>query len=170
MSEPHRVGDLDIAEDPGFQRKEWTIQRVGWVVMLLIVVLALLGLFGTGPLSSASEEADGGALAVEYQRFVRHDGRSTLSFEVDGSLATDNQIELWIAQDYLAEVEVQSVSPEPAETRGAGNRTIFVFTIDDPGAPLEVSFSLKPQEMGRYPGKAGVTDGPTVTFDQISYP
>jgi hypothetical protein len=170
MSQSHRVGDIEIDQDIGFQQKEWVVQRIAWGIMLLIVVLALIGLFGTGPISSASDETGDGALAVDYQRFVRHDGRVTLSFKIDPGQAQGNQVELWVSQDYLNDVEVQAISPQPTEARGAGDRTVYVFSVADPAGPLQVQFSLRPQSMGRLAGAAGVGENATVTFDQISYP
>jgi hypothetical protein len=35
----------------------WTFQRVGWVAMLLVVIAALAGLFGTGPLDRGISRA-----------------------------------------------------------------------------------------------------------------
>lgn len=81
MSDAHRVGSLEIHEDLPFQEREWKIQRAAWVFMALVIVLALLGLFSTGPLSSAKEEAADGALTVGYERFIRHDGRTTITIE-----------------------------------------------------------------------------------------
>lgn len=171
MSSLHRVGDLELDEDMHVQRREWAVQRIGWAVMLLVVILGVVGLFGTGPISTGSTEAGDGALAAGYQRFIRHDGRTSLSFTVAGNLANEsNEIELWLPTSYLEAVEVQGISPQPAESKGAGDRTIFVFSVDDPSSSIDVEFSLRPRDMGRLHGEAGVTDGPTVRFDQISYP
>jgi hypothetical protein len=48
-AEVQRHGDLEIQEDLPFQRREWLVERVAWGVMALLIVAALLGLFGTGP-------------------------------------------------------------------------------------------------------------------------
>lgn len=170
MPGAERVGSLDVAQDLEFQERQWKVERVSWAIMLLIVLLALIGLFGTGPLSSASVADPDGDLSAGYERFVRQDGRSTLTFHVAGNQATGNEIEFWISQDYLDSVDVQSISPQPTEVRAAENRMIFVFAIDDPSTTLQASFRVEPQEMGRLSGEVGVADGPTVTFSQVSYP
>lgn len=170
MSSPHRVGDLEISESVQFQEREWKVQRIAWTLLALLVLLALAGLFGTGPLSSASVADADGALTVGYERFIRHDGRSTLSIDVTGDQASNNEIEVWLSNDYVDAFEVQNVTPQPADVISAGDRTIYVFAIDDPTSMLSVSFSLRPDDMGRVSGEAGVTGGPTVSFDQISYP
>lgn len=165
-----RVGDLEIDEDLTFQEREWTVQRIGWVTMMLVIVAALLGLFGTGPLSAATAGDAAGPLSVEYQRFVRHDGRTTLTMRVESTQGDEGEAEVWLAADYVRGVEVQHISPEPQEVRADGDRYVYVFAVADPAEPVEVSFSLKPRQIGRLSGEAGIPGGSLVTFNQISYP
>ena len=52
------LGDLEVGQDLDFQRREWAVQRVGWGAMALVILAALLGLFGSsGPLSRAATNA-----------------------------------------------------------------------------------------------------------------
>lgn len=53
MEPIRRVGELEIEEDLDFQRRMWRLQQIGWALLVLVVVAALLGLFGKGPLSRA---------------------------------------------------------------------------------------------------------------------
>jgi hypothetical protein len=46
VAELKRVSDLEVNEELEFQRRDWMAQRVGWTVMALVVVVALLGLLG----------------------------------------------------------------------------------------------------------------------------
>ncbi len=43
-----RVGDLEIDQDLAFERRQWSVQRVGWGVGALIIVAALLGCSAPG--------------------------------------------------------------------------------------------------------------------------
>ncbi|HEU4345558.1 MAG TPA: hypothetical protein VFU31_28750, partial [Candidatus Binatia bacterium] len=45
---------LEIEEDLRFQERAWVVQRVGWGVMLLVIVATAAGMFGEGALSSAT--------------------------------------------------------------------------------------------------------------------
>lgn len=166
----NRVGDLEIDQDLAFQAREWRLQRVAWSVMGLIIVAAMLGLFGTGPLSAATAGDAEGSLAVEYQRFVRHDGRTTVTVLVGEGQAVGDQVEVWVAADYLDGFEVRGVSPEPEEVRSEGGGLIYEFAVGDPTQRVEVTFSLQPRRMGRLTGEIGVPGGQTVTFGQLSYP
>jgi hypothetical protein len=57
-----------------FHQREWRLQRIGWGLLALFLLLALGGLFGDGPLSHSRDASAAGS--VEYERFVR-DGLAT---------------------------------------------------------------------------------------------
>ncbi|MDQ3657829.1 MAG: hypothetical protein M3457_22490 [Chloroflexota bacterium] len=164
-----RVGDLEIDQDVGFEQRQWKIQRAGWVVMALIVVAALSGVFGSGPLSAATA-GDEETLVVHYQRFVRHQGQGELVVKVGPNQASAGEVEFWITMEYLGEIDLQGISPEPDEVRSAGDRQVFVFLVDDPAQPLEVTITYFPNGLGRVSGAAGLLDGASVSFTQFGYP
>jgi hypothetical protein len=84
MAEVQRAGDLELNQDLRFQRRMWAVQRIGWAVMALVVLAGLLGLFGPGPLSSATAGKEEGPLLVEgYERFVRFRIPTTLQVRLD---------------------------------------------------------------------------------------
>ncbi len=170
MTEPQRVGTLEITQDERFQEREWKVQRIGWVLMALVVVLALLGVFGTGPLSAVEQETSDGSLAVDYQRFIRNLGNTTLTIEADASLAENGQMVLWISSDWIEAMELERISPMPDQVREAGDRHVMVFLVEDRAGTLTVSFTARPQDLWLVSGEAGLVDGPSIDFDQFSYP
>ena len=164
-----RVGDLEIDQDLAFERRHWTVQRIGSVIGALIVVAALLGVFGSGPLSAATA-GDEESLAVHYQRFVRFQGQGELVIVVGANLAREGQVEFWLATEFLDDIDLQGISPEPDEVRLAGDRQVFVFLVDDPAQPVQVTFTYVPNGLGKVSGAAGLVDGPRVSFTQFGYP
>lgn len=165
-----RVGDLEVDEDIGFEKSEWRAQRIGWSLMAVVILLALLGLFGTGPISSATAGAPDGPLLVEYQRFIRHDGRTSLRVQIDEEQIVDGQVELWISSEYLEDVEIEQFSQEPDKVTHGGERVIFTFLAANPTEPVSVTFAMQPQAMGRLSAAVGIVDGPEVQLSQLSYP
>ena len=75
-----RVESLEVEDLPSFQRKEWRIQRIGWVAWALVLLAGMLGLIGSGPLSSTSSSATDESLTVRYDRFLHYHQPTT--FEV----------------------------------------------------------------------------------------
>ena len=48
-----RARDDPFGEDLGFQVREWRLERIGWAVMVVIIVAALSGVLGGGGLVAA---------------------------------------------------------------------------------------------------------------------
>ena len=168
MADVSRVGDLEIGQDLKFQRREWTVQRVAWVVIGLILVAGLLGLFGSGPLSDAATEA--GPLRLDYGRFERKHRPTELRVQVAGDATQQGRFELWLSQPYLDGVDIRSINPEPEQTRAGADRTVYVFQVGDPGRPANVGFDVEPAQIGRLRGRVGLVGGPEVEFGQFVYP
>ena len=76
------VNFLALDQDLDFQRRSWRLQRLGWSAMGVTVLAALLGLFGTGPLSSATVSSQDEALTLQYNRFWRVQSPMTLRLSV----------------------------------------------------------------------------------------
>jgi hypothetical protein len=164
-----RIGDIELEQDIAFQRKQWRIERVGWGLIALLVVLAAAGLFGTGPLSSATAGGETEGLTVEYERFVRRQGQAEIVIAIDARHASNGQVAVRIDGDYLASVRIQEVSPQPVEVRADGSDQVYVFAVADGAASIEVIFGGVPLEIGRLAGEVGTGDS-TVSFSQFSYP
>jgi hypothetical protein len=113
MPQPKRVGSLEIRQDLDFQRREWRAQRIGWVVMALIALAALLGLTGNGVLARATAGSPTDPLRLEYSRFDRLQSPSTLEVEIAGDSVEGQQIELLIDRGYVQGVLIEKIVPEP---------------------------------------------------------
>jgi hypothetical protein len=165
----HRVGDLEVEQDLAFQRREWVVERVGWTAMLVLAVAGLLGLFGTGPLAAAEARgADG--LLLDYGRFERFNAPAELIFEVPAqSIAEDGTFTLALARDYLDDVEVEQVTPEPEEVRADGEWLTFTFGSAAPEA-VTVVFHLQHDRIGPTELHVRLGDNQPLAIGQFIYP
>lgn len=163
-------GNLELGNKLDIQQREWRVQRVGWVVLLLTITLALLGLFGSGPFSNARAGDPAGPLAVDYRRFVRQDAPSTLTFEIGPGQVTNGSVEVWLDSDFLHGVDVSKITPAPTEVRVDDDRLIYQFAAEDFTSPVQVKFALVPQEVGIVSVDVGLVGGPELSFRQVSYP
>lgn len=134
------IADL-VGENASFQRREWQVDRVGWALMALTMVAGLLGLWGSGMVSDAT--ATGGRLSVDYERFVRKLGESTLTARIPAGSAEQGLVRLAIDQQYLTGNEVESVIPEPDSVTARNGRFVYEFAVADDQA-LTVRFDLRP--------------------------
>lgn len=163
------IGSPIPDEDVPFQRREWTVQRIGWIAMAMLVIAALLGLAGGGgPLTDATQQTRDDTLQMHYVRVERAQAPAELRF----NLATGNgeHISIWIGNDFLSGVEIESISPQPLETRAGAGRQIFVFPVAGDAETIEATFHYRPQGFGRYAGRAGLVDGEDVAFSQLVVP
>jgi hypothetical protein len=153
---------MEIETDLEFQRRVWRAQRIGWLVIGAVIVAALSGVFGTGPLSRAA--TDGAGLRVEYDRFARREQPMRLRLVLPES-KSDAQVSL--AREYLEGLRIERVVPEPREVESAGRWLVYRFS--GPG-PLAVVFDVQPIAFGRLEGIAKISPGARVAFQQFIYP
>ena len=171
MPDVQRVGDLDIDEDIGVQQRSWTAQRVGQVIMALVLLAALAGLLGPGPLSTATARAPGDALRLEYNRFWRSKSSLTLRLHLGPGAVREGKARVWISRAYAEDLQIQEVKPEPESVEIGKERLTYVFSFSTPdGAPATVTFIGEPEKAGALHGELGLADGPALEFPQFVYP
>ena len=161
---------LDLDEDLPFQRREWRCQRAGWGVFALLVVAALLGLFGAGgPLARGHAESAGApAVEIEYSRFVHRQTATPVHVRVAGPLP-GAALELWIERGFLARQRLERIHPEPSAVAFGDGRFVYRFEVADPRGPFEIDLLLHPERTGRLQGRLGVGTR-SATFDQYVLP
>jgi hypothetical protein len=110
-------------DDPRFMQRNWRFQRTGWVVITLLLLLAVGGLLGRGPLS-ARHAGSAGGLEVSYHRVVRMEAEEQLDFLLPESAGPAT---LFISQGFLSRVRIDHISPEPerVEVRPDGQQLHF---------------------------------------------
>jgi hypothetical protein len=163
-----RVGSLEIDQDLELELRQWSVQRVGWAVFLLILIAGLAGLLGGGPLGHAEASAD--PLTVGYERFARTRAATELEVHISPGAAPNGEVEIWLDRGYLDKVDIEVVLPQPSGMAAAADRIIFRFIVNDPAEPGEIIFDVQPSEPGRIEARLGLVDGPEVRFDQFIYP
>ena len=63
---------LEIDDNADLHQIEWRIQRAGWLIWGVIIAAGLLGLLGSGPISSATATGADDSLSIDYDRFVHY--------------------------------------------------------------------------------------------------
>jgi hypothetical protein len=170
MDDIQRVGDLDIVQDLEFQRRGWRVQRLSWMGMGLIVLGALAGLFGSGPLSQGKVSSPNDSLQLEYDRFGRFQAPAKLKIILGAGTEQDGQVKVWLSRSYLETAEVQQVTPQPESVEASPDRLTYVFRTTALDRPTAVTFHLEPEQIGFQTGQIGVFSGQTLKFNQLIYP
>jgi hypothetical protein len=163
--------EYPVAEDMAFQRASWIIERIGWGLIVALMLAALLGLFSMGVLSGAKASDGSGALSVEYERFHRNGAGDVMEVTLtplDGSGAV-----LHLDARFLRAFTIDSVTPEPAEWRGDESGATLHFPQPE-GRRFQVHFSLRPEQVGLVNSRITLgrpaDNGPAVDLKMFIYP
>ncbi|MGH7964579.1 MAG: hypothetical protein ACRERD_22680 [Candidatus Binatia bacterium] len=170
MADIRRVGDLELNQDLDFQHRSWIVQRIGWAVMALVVLAALLGLLGPGPLSSTVVGIRGAPLWGEYDRFAHYQAPTQLRIHLQLGTQREGEARVWLDRNYLDSVQVKNVIPQPDSVEAGPDRLIYTFRVSEPSQPAIVTFYLEPEQIGPLSGRVGLDRGQSLSFRQFIYP
>ncbi|WP_219416215.1 hypothetical protein [Pseudonocardia nigra] len=161
------TSDLQLEEPERAGRRTEVAQRVAWGVFALIALAALAGLIGPGPLSSATVTDPSGLVRIDYDRFTRFKGDSSLQLQVQP--AKPGTAEVWISSEFLSGVQIQQVWPQPDTWTAANGGDVLTFPVSDTD-PVTVEMQVRPDHIGMLRGAIGVPGGEPAQFWQFGYP
>jgi hypothetical protein len=164
------IGDLELEEDIGFQRRGWAVRHIAWAILALVFLAALLGLFGNGILSEATLGDDGMPLQLEYQRFGRYKAPMDLKVHLGPEAIQEGKVRLWLERSYLNIMQVETIVPQPGSVESGANHLIYVFNVSSSDFPVEVTFLMQSESIGRQTGRLGLEGGSSLSFSQFIYP
>jgi hypothetical protein len=142
-----------------FERRSWLVQRVAWLALSAVVIAALAGAFGRGPLSQKQVVSGDGSLVVHYDRAVRNNSPLRLEFQVDAD--ADGTAFLWISRAYLDQFELCETEPRALMQTAEHER--LVLRLSARGQAAKVVLHLKPRRPGFASGDIGLGDPPSAT-------
>jgi hypothetical protein len=167
MPRDRSARNAEIEQDIEHEKREWKIERVGWVIMAVLLLAALAGLLGTGPLSKAVAGDRASSLWVEYHRFERYQSPTKITIHV----RSDNpHIRLWINDGFVRMVDLTHIDPEPDHVEAGSTRYTFPMTLTDTDKDIVVTVYFKTNEFGRMNTEIGLEEGPSLSFSQLVYP
>ena len=165
-----RIGSLEINQDLELERRFTIIQRIGWIAIALGVFAGLLGLLGPGPLNDRIAGRQGSALWVEYPRFGRFQAPVRLRVYVHQAARATQTVDVWLNRDYLQDLQLKQMVPEPIRTALGPDRVIFSFALSEGTQDASFDFTFEPEEIGSFHGIVGIEGGPQVELNQFIYP
>lgn len=167
MNPAVRDPGLEVAEDLAFQEISWTIQRAVFGLMALVILAALAGLLGDGPLSRTS--VAGAGLRVRYERIERYRAPATLRVHPAPGATPDGLARLWLDRAWLDGVEVRRIVPEPERAEASGDRLVYAIRVAA-GQPAAVTIHYEPDRFGFREGRVGLGDGGALSLRQWVHP
>lgn len=159
--------ELELTSDLALQERVWRAERLSWIVFVLLLIAALLGVFGSGPLAHASHRDPGGRLVVHYERLMRHSTMAALSFSV---MPRGDSAEVWISNRFLREIQIERIVPEPRGMASDAERTLFRFEAASPDHPVRITWHVTPLGYGPLELAGGTPGVPAFHLPLFVYP
>ena len=157
-------GQLEIEEYFEHHVRSWRIKRVGWALMALLIAAALAGFLGPGPYSKATAQGPGG-LTVEFDKITRYNAPAHLHLTVPGG---KEDLELSLPAEFVKQIEMEHVDPEPKETRLDGEKHTWIFPRKE--ASSQIFINYRPQAFGKKKIRLEVKDAGALEIQQFFMP
>lgn len=164
MSRPVEGTDLQVDDDDAFQRADWRAQRIGWCLFAVALLAAMTGLFGGGPLSTATKEGDG--WSIEYERFARRTKEQALTIRAHAQRQT---IEIEFAGAILRQSRLESINPEPLSRIATTDGQRLTFAVSG-SEPITIVIRFTPESAGQADGSVRIDGGEAKEFSTFVYP
>jgi len=155
---------LQVNEDMDFQRLEWRIERIGWIILALVISAALLGLLGNGPLSASVKTA--GTVEVKYDRFLHRNAPCLYRIHLK---PRDADTAIHVNREFLDSVKLDQIVPQPSEVELAADGILLHFETRAPAAGV-VTIPFEPQAAGLLHFRIRVGSERPIGLTQIVYP
>ena len=161
---------LEFREGHGVSRIEEIFHKLGWVMFAGLLLAALAGLLGPGPLSSRTAEVSP-ALSVEYDRFVRNHAPADLRIRVLPVAGSDT-IRFLVGNSFLQATDLTRVKPEPDAVEVTPEGHVYVLrTPRLEGGTTLILYRYEPDSaFSDIPVRIAIEGGPEVRFRQFVYP
>jgi hypothetical protein len=163
----YRSRDYPVREDMTHQVKVWRFERWGWYILVLLVVLALLGLFSRGPLSTRDVQGSDGRVRVQYEMFHRNGSTNPMQISVVG--IPDAMVELELTGALLDGFSIESLQPQPLRATSAGQGMKLWVQTDAQGR-ANLHLSLRGAGLGLYHSRVTAPGATPVNLDQFIFP
>jgi hypothetical protein len=159
---------------PRFRDVQWIVQRVLWGLAALVLVAALLGFFGGGPLSGAEEkvEGDGYTYELSYNRWNRQKNPQELDLRVSGSNLAGESLQVTLPRSFLDDVSLDNVTPDPDSTSLRGEGSVYIWQLEE-GEEFAVTFDYSADDWRTLKGDVLVAVGDSqevLSFSQFLFP
>src|SRR5688500_10694050 len=132
-SQPQQKG-LEIEQDLRYQAWEWPLQRIGWILMGLIVLGALLGFLGEGPLTKKTAATADGSLSLQYGQVLHYHNPTQLRLQVAAGATQGNELRLSLSASYLEAIDIKTIAPKPLRMEAGTSGHTFVFALANAAA------------------------------------
>lgn len=167
---PARVTDFEAPQSLRHQQREWAIERVGWGLMALIVLAALLGGLGSGPLGSRSAESPDGSLRLRFFAVERYAAPQILELWAKPLNDETTPLELAFSRTFTDEITIEQIVPEPESMTTEDGKLVLRFNSSDSTEESKVVVRYKHDGYGLLDYEVGIGSQEPIRVRQLVLP
>jgi len=157
--------ELEIEQDHKFQKTSWKLQKAGTIFIILVILTALTGLIGSGPLSFRKINHEN--ISIEYPAITRFSHPEQIKIRIYNP--EGDTIKLLISRSYLSEVNIDGIIPEPVEESVYMDYIQFSFLLDN-NYNNDILFDLQFRTSLNLKGEWGIKDKDLITINHFIFP
>lgn len=151
-----------------FTHRLWFVQRWAVPVLVLLLVLALLGVFGYGVLAQGQSGEKGEPLWLTYDSLAQMQAPTVVTAHI--AQVNGEEVEIWIDDQFLDAAKIDRIQPEPAESTFDNGRIVYRFPAEKDVREAAIYFRYTPTKAGTIESRIGIVGGPERSFSVFVYP
>lgn len=147
---------------------EANARRIGFLVLIMIVLAALSGLFSRGHFSHVERSNADHTLTLRYERFNRQ--QSDVDMEISTTAASGDTLTVTLGGDFMQAFKIDTLQPQPDRTWSQGENLVLEYERRSLPSGSTIWLGLLPQEAGSNTSTVTVNNGPALSVWQFTYP
>lgn len=165
---PADKSSLPIVEKPFWLSFEFQLRRMGFALLLAIVIAAMVGLFSRGYISDARIANDSGTLRIDYEKYSRL--MSDVDMKITSSQIRENRNHIILGGDFMDSFRIDTLQPQPDKMYSLNGKMVLEYSVSAPGSEQTLWLSLTPMKFGATHSTVAIDNGPEITLHQFIYP
>lgn len=159
---------------PGIEESHYILNfeakfhKVGFAVLLIIISLAVLGIFSDGYFSNAVSKDTTGEVTIDFERFGRLQTEFKLKISATGQHSEGNIYR--IGGDFNAFYETENIWPLPDRMYSKGDDLYLVYNANKNQENIAIWLIVTPIKPGSAMSLIQLNSGPEIRFSQFIYP
>jgi hypothetical protein len=162
--------DLERPQNRRHQEREWTAERACWCGMGLIVVTALIGLLGPGPLSSRERVSNDESLRVRFMGVERKEAPSLLEIWIQDRGSKSGDTVLVVSRTLADATTAQMIVPTPSGTAVESDKVLLTFRAGEGKEKGKIVYRYKHDRAGWISYEIGLAGHEPVRVSQLVLP
>ena len=131
---------IELNDDPRFQERLWTVERVAWVLLAALILAALLGFTGSGGPFGRSSAASGPG-EIDYPLVARWAAPE----RIEVTALAGEPLTVSVDRAFLELFQIEGVVPEPTRSAAGPAGITYAFeTAPGVGGTATVTLAVKP--------------------------